>query len=363
MNKSTDFRSFLEQVLNKDLLFACFSYPGSNKLHLILQKKSKILTSTEVDKKSASGFIFQPFDKNNDGVWIERDFYCTEQSFSPQEIIRAVNYSRQFNSQITPSFGQKSYLSAVESLIRSIKNKEAQKVVFSRSQQIKISRDEIVDSFLNLNRHHEDAFVFLINLPGKITWIGASPETLLKEYKGDCESMAMAATRPVSEVSENWNEKEIDEQAYVAEYIENVLSDENIDFKKSALQERILNSGVKHLCQNFSFTLPENESVWNIVYKLHPTPAVCGIPVKNSMDLIEKKENYDRSYYTGFLGPVNLDERTNLFVNLRSAQITENNACLYVGGGITADSSAVSEWKETELKAATILDALKLSID
>jgi isochorismate synthase len=39
-------------------------------------------------------------------------------------------------------------------------------------------------------------------------------------------------------------------------------------------------------------------------------------------------------------------------------KILGNKACLYVGGGITADSIVDSEWDETNHKAKTLLSIL-----
>ena len=51
--------------------------------------------------------------------------------------------------------------------------------------------------------------------------------------------------------------------------------------------------------------------------------------------------------------------RSSLFVNLRCMQLGDGHASLYVGGGITAESDPASEWRETEMKAETMLSVLK----
>jgi isochorismate synthase len=40
-------------------------------------------------------------------------------------------------------------------------------------------------------------------------------------------------------------------------------------------------------------------------------------------------------------------------------QLEADYASLYVGGGITAESDPASEWRETEMKAETMLSVLK----
>jgi isochorismate synthase len=50
------------------------------------------------------------------------------------------------------------------------------------------------------------------------------------------------------------------------------------------------------------------------------------------------------------LGPVNIQDSSAIFVNLRTAQITHDHAFLYAGAGITEDSIPEKEWEETEMK-------------
>ena len=92
---------------------------------------------------------------------------------------------------------------------------------------------------------------------------------------------------------------------------------------------------------------------------LHPTPAVCGLPKATAKNFILQNENYDRSYYTGFLGEINTNLKTDLYVNLRCVEIIDTCASIYVGGGITLDSNPLDEWLETCNKTNTIKSVLK----
>ena len=108
---------------------------------------------------------------------------------------------------------------------------------------------------------------------------------------------------------------------------------------------------------------------------MHPTPAVCGFPKQVAKDFILENENYDRAFYTGFLGELNLKQsktrntnrrnvennayavvktQSNFYVNLRCMQLQEAKALIYVGGGITKDSNPEKEWEETVNKTKTI---------
>ncbi|HXB11581.1 MAG TPA: chorismate-binding protein, partial [Bacteroidia bacterium] len=63
-------------------------------------------------------------------------------------------------------------------------------------------------------------------------------------------------------------------------------------------------------------------------------------------------------YYTGYLGPYNIDGKAELFVNLRCAEVFNDSVNIYVGGGITSDSVAEKEWDETVMKSQTLLSVM-----
>ena len=77
---------------------------------------------------------------------------------------------------------------------------------------------------------------------------------------------------------------------------------------------------------------------------LHPTSAVCGMPLDTSLEFLSRNEKYDRQFYAGYLGPVNFNNDINIFVNLRCAQLLEDKAVLYAGAGVTMDSTPEQEW-------------------
>jgi isochorismate synthase len=90
-----------------------------------------------------------------------------------------------------------------------------------------------------------------------------------------------------------------------------------------------------------------------LIFDLHPTPAVCGIPKEKSLELILQTEKHNREFYAGFIGPLDNDN-AQLFVNLRCMKLTSKWATYFAGGGLTAQSEAEAEWEETCLKLKTL---------
>src|SRR5690606_2571312 len=98
--------------------------------------------------------------------------------------------------------------------------------------------------------------------------------------------------------------------------------------------------------------------------------AVCGLPKEKAMHFIKENENYDREFYTGFLGELNYNDEAfdnqvfikesyaDLYVNLRCMKLNKDFATLFVGGGITKDSYPDKEWMETVHKTTTMLEIL-----
>jgi isochorismate synthase len=149
-----------------------------------------------------------------------------------------------------------------------------------------------------------------------------------------------------------------------------MVSDYVRAFFRRAGVERLSESGphtvaaanVVHLQTLFRVEVAEEERLAlanRVLDELHPTSAVCGMPKHQALEFILAHEGYDRQFYSGFLGPVHMEGRSSLFVNLRCMQLAADYASLYVGGGITAESDPASEWRETEMKAETMLSVLK----
>ena len=123
--------------------------------------------------------------------------------------------------------------------------------------------------------------------------------------------------------------------------------------------ETITAGNLLHLRTMFTFHKISKNKWPEVVTQLHPTPAVAGLPKKESIDYIQKHEIANRGYYSGYLGPINIDKQVNLFVNLRCMQVLKSKLAVYVGCGITSESKPQDEWKESKMKSETLLSVLK----
>ncbi len=247
-----------------------------------------------------------------------------------------------------------SYLLQAEEFIRELTSDDLQKLILSRSINIQHKIDP-TSYFVELCETYPDAFVYLISSELFGTWIGASPEVLIKSKGEEKHVMALAGTRQ-TESQVEWTEKEFQEHAYVVDFLKERLS--ALSVEKMDLSERYdaIAGPVKHLRTDIRFN--SDVSDYHIVDKIHPTPAVAGIPQDRAVQHIIENEGYERGLYTGYLGLLGSDSE--LYVNLRCMQVYNDSISVYVGGGLTKDSIPEKEWEETQNKAKTLLQIIDL---
>lgn len=368
---SESFFTSLQEHYNKELPFVAYSKPKSFQIRALLQKDQ---TLHKIEDYSESGFVFSPFD-------IRKDSLLIPLSMSKTLMTEDDVFIEDFEMLKDISVGDKEeHLSLVNKGINAIEHSDLSKVVLSRM----IEADKIkTDPFLIFKRllhTYNSAFVYCWYHPKVGLWLGATPETLLEVEGNDFSTMALAGTQPYEGIMDViWKEKEQDEQQIVVNYIVSSLNTFTTNLEVSDA-ETIRAGHVLHLKSDIKGRLSEHENgLQKLIYALHPTPAVCGFPKIDAMQFILDNENYNREFYSGFLGELNKEVKvqprtgklnienraftynkraSHLFVNLRCMQIKDNTIKIYVGGGITQASNPEKEWEETIAKMHTIKSVL-----
>ncbi len=232
------------------------------------------------------------------------------------------------------------------------------KVVLSRHEAIFSGRPllKVVDEYLS-GAH--STFRYLCQTPETGIWFGATPELLIEaDTEGSAfHTMALAGTMNALDTSD-WDEKNIHEHAYVAQYISRSL--ESLGLKVTMEDPEEIRAGViKHLRTNI--TASGHADPFEVAATLNPTPAVAGIPKDVAIAEIDTYENHRRRCYAGMTG-VRIDGRMKVYVNLRCAFVARALLDgrqgwlynLYAGGGIMPDSDEDAEWRETEYKLSVL---------
>lgn len=250
---------------------------------------------------------------------------------------------------------QADYIEKLNKVISFININNLPKLVISRRKLVGINSEKInlSQTFLNLCEAYPNAFVYFF-IKNEKCWIGAFSEVLgrFEKETNDFQTMSLAGTIPIAE---EWTTKEIEEQQPVTDFIADILERYSDQFDQSKTTDH-LSGNIKHLRTDFKAKI-KTEELEEVISELHPTPAVCGIPKKKCMEAIANFEENPRHFYGGYI-KVETTETIQYFVNLRCAEFFKNAALLYVGGGITADSSPEKEWQETELKSEAMMKNL-----
>ncbi|HPR31304.1 MAG TPA: chorismate-binding protein [Prolixibacteraceae bacterium] len=361
-----NFVQALQYCIDKNFCFAAYRLPYADAVRLVVQRNPVPLQVKICrDLFEMQGFLISPFIENdqNTHYLIRPDLNYISNDYIDLDALMELDPVPDHDILLhCPLVSKKEFLSQVEETKRAIGQKIFKKAVLARVKNVKGDyRGKLTELFQLLRMSYPNAFVYLFNACGNL-WMGATPEPLLCSRKNELESVSLAGTRSMNDENlnlHNWSFKERMEQELVTRFIEESLEKLRIPYLSKTGPYTKKAGNLIHLRTDFLFDFHEVDGkIDKLVKKLHPTSAVCGLPKKASMEFILQTEKHNRSYYSGFLGPLNLDERLLLFVNLRCMQILPKQLLLHVGAGITADSIAEEEWNETELKAETLLSVI-----
>lgn len=379
------FFSKIQGIVNTtDYSLALWRLPQAQSKTLILSENITAYSLTDSFEELPAGFLFFPYDKKKQGHFMTSDFIFTleDKKLKRPETdheTKSQDWLNEYPATSEPSTlkipseqpsghaaSKEQYMDLVSTCLAAIDRGEAEKIVPSRFRQVPLSEDfDAVEKFNALCAAYPNALVSLVYIHNVGCWLGASPELLVNIDETEFRTVALAGTQPFTEgmnlKSVAWTQKEIEEQALVERYIISC-------FKKIRLREydeygpkSVVAGNLLHLRSDFIVNLKETHFPQLgalMLPLLHPTSAVCGMPHENAQAFLENHEGYDRGFYAGFLGPVNIQASTSLYVNIRCMKVAYPNATLFSGAGVTSDSIPEKEWEETEMKLNTLTNIL-----
>jgi len=323
-------------LLTEEDTFVAFSLPGESKIQLYKHAD---------DGKHQ--FVIHPFIRNSvDTTFIK----CTSIITNP-----IIQFKKHTGNTI-PETKKGDYTLQAAKLLKHIEHSQFSKAILSRIKKIELVNPDYGNIFRSLVNTYQKAFCYFFNIPGQGSWMGASPEVLLKSDSKGFETVALAGTLANPECgAPAWTTKEKEEQQIIVDYVKDKLDERYIKYQLEGPRNSVAGK-VVHLKSVFSSSHAIDPV--DVALALHPGPAISGYPVDKAITFITQIELHKRDYYCGFLGPVS-DHHTTLFINLRCMQLFKDAVSIYVGGGFTKDSIIESEWQETELKSQTLLAVLE----
>jgi len=371
-------KNLFEQVLGLGGSLMYWRMPNSDEKNLIVCNSGASVRNEISLEDSISGFAFAPFDANKSNYFFNADFVF---KFKGDEIVSGPDLNNTFFSSNENSLNKEkksttfyhskkennnranNFTEFVQSCIDKTTSGQIEKIVPSKYVDVNLPENfDVLKIFNTLCEKHPNAFVSLVTSPETGTWIGASPELLVSiDAQEKFRTVALAGTQKyqpyINLKSVAWTQKEIEEQALVSRYIINC-------FKKIRVREyaehgpyTAVAGSLLHLRTDYEIDMKEVNfpQLGSVMLKLlHPTSAVCGMPHEPAKEFLLNNEGYDREFYSGYLGPVNFEGESKIFVNLRCIQVFEKQARIYAGAGVTADSIAENEVTEIEMKIKTL---------
>lgn len=367
-----DFFKSIETQYKAQLPFVVYRKPRESQVNAILQQTDDLYF---VKDFTESGFVFAPFDTSENSVILPLE---SSEVLSVNYTVPLMEEKQQSSSNFSEE-EKKFHINLVNKGVQAININTFKKVVLSRQESVKLTDTNPISIFKNLLNNYDSAFAYCWYHPKVGLWLGATPETLMKIDGNVFSIMALAGTLEYKGTLDViWVEKEQLEQKIVTDFIVENLNPLVENLKISEI-ETVKAGNLLHLKTMISAQLKTTSTLNQLISALHPTPAVCGYPKFSAKEFILLNENYNRAYYTGFLGELNLKKEvtpraskrnienraysfskksTQLYVNLRCMQLKDSEAIIYIGGGITANSNPESEWEETVSKSVVIKKVL-----
>ena len=267
------------------------------------------------------------------------------------------------NRKDNPS--KEGWLKNVSDVINEIKTTSLEKVVLARKVELLLDEAIHLSKWRELlKKNEENSYTVYFRSNKDKCFFTLSPERLIKFSKCNLETEALAGTYPRGDsIAEDVKiEKELMtsnkdrlEHQYVIDFLKETISPYLLGEIKESKTDVLKLNQVQHLKTNLRGQLKSIDEALKLVFDLHPTPAVCGVPTIDAKKIIQQKENFERGWYTGVFGWIKGDE-SEFIVNIRACLINDRRLSIFSGAGIVADSNPETEWKEIEQKTKIYLN-------
>ena len=334
--------------------FALYRLPHADHYVRLEGTTQELLSCAQLDGQA--GFVVAPFEVKLDQPIVVISPDRVERVALPNEPARTAGMEGGGQSEPT-----RDYAIDFANFHAQLRQGSFRKIVLARTADETI--DEATEPAALFRRAcalYPRLFIALVYTPQSGLWLTATPEILLEGGGGTWRTIALAGTMKLEQEqldgegeTARWSTKNIEEQRIVATYVAECLEQFATDFSEAG-PRTVRAANLVHLRSDFTFTLPDDRHVGELLSLLHPTPAVCGLPKRETFQFIVSNERTPRRYYSGFMGPLNVAHATHLYVSLRCMSIEGSRCRLYAGGGLLRDSNEQQEWQETEAKLETM---------
>lgn len=329
---------------------------------------------------SAESFSLHPkweISRRGNHVFVTRNLDADE-DFSPdkfrKELDTLLSTSPAIGSEIVPyipppqEIGGSWYRPAAQALIDKIHAGKLKKIVLARSIRSRAETPIPVAPILGKlhERFAKNCTIFSITRGGK-TFMGASPETLVRLRNGIVETEALAGSVPNFPGADTEalakqllaDDKERREHRAVIDFIAEKLRRLGLRTEFPETPEIVELPNILHLRTPIRAFANSPVHILDIVSALHPTPAMCGVPTELAREKILKTEPFPRGNFAGPLGFYDSKGEGFFAVGIRCAEICGCEIRLFAGSGLVAGSTPDREFKEIDSKFSAVLSHIQ----
>lgn len=252
---------------------------------------------------------------------------------------------------------ERAWMARVLAALRDIADGRLDKVVLTRCRQVASNAPFAPSAILAALNVQQPASVVYAHGNGRQTFLGATPERLVRKAGRQIRVDALAGTAwPGSPVLAD--DKNRHEQSLVVRAVLEALAPWCEDRPQVGMAQEHPAGILRHWRSRISAISRADSSLFDFVRALHPTPAVGGFPTAAARDWLAAHGEQRHGWYSGGFGILTPDGNGEFSVALRSALLDGQTAELQAGAGIVAGSSPDQELAETEAKLVTLLTAL-----
>lgn len=286
------------------------------------------------------------------------------------QILNSLHRSERINSAAlleTREIEPEQWKKTVDGVVKELTEGPLKKVVLARELRLVFDDQvEAEDVLNNLYLQQHESFIFAFESNGDC-FIGASPERLVKKQGNEVYSTCLAGSIPRGKTEEEDRKfgqlllsdpKNLIEHGFVVEMIKEALEESCEEIILPEQPQLMKIRDIQHLYTPVIGKCHKDASLLLLVERLHPTPALGGLPKDEAVVKIRQVETLDRGFYAGPIGWMDYRKNGEFAVSIRSGLIQGNEVSLFAGCGVVADSDSESEYLETSLKFKPMLRAL-----
>ena len=270
--------------------------------------------------------------------------------------------------KIKSNITDKQYIDLVKKGVKHCMRGDVFQIVLSRRFNQKFCGDEF-KLYRALRSINPSPYLFYFDY-GDFKIFGSSPEAQIVVNDNKAEIHPIAGTfRRTGNDSEDKkkalklskDDKENSEHMMLVDLARNDLSRNGSHVKIEKNREIQFYSHVIHLVSKVSCIKKNGASTFQIVSDTFPAGTLSGAPKHKAMQLIDRYENCNRSFYGGAIGFMDFNGNFNHAIIIRSFLSKKYNLIFQAGAGIVSKSNPKNELQEVNNKLGALTNALKMA--